>query len=98
MGSHHPSPVRLKTLSPAHRWWLCGFIALGIVFIAVGWFITIQRFSSSVTGVRAQIDQGLETVVNESQEIRKVYDSDRPSIAEAFQALRQGYEEAKDSL
>lgn len=88
----------LKTLNPAHRWWLCGFITLGIGFIAVGWFITIQRFSSSVTGIRAQIDQGLEKVVNESEEIREVYDSDRPSIAEAFQALRHGYEYEEATL
>ena len=99
MGAHRspPAPVSLRPMNQRQRRWFWIFLAVGAVIVVMGWVVTIRQvISSSLPGIRLQVDKGLEKASSGLQEVGSSVEEKQSVFSEAFEEAQKGYQQEKE--
>ncbi|HLD21180.1 MAG TPA: hypothetical protein VJB64_03720 [Patescibacteria group bacterium] len=95
MRTTRPKPQSLRPLSVKHRRWFLVLMFAGIVIIATGWLLTIRDLAADIPAIKTSIEEGVDQAVEEIQDARLDPGEQVDEAAEAFEALKDGYEAEK---
>ncbi|KKW33140.1 MAG: hypothetical protein UY76_C0008G0013 [Candidatus Uhrbacteria bacterium GW2011_GWA2_52_8d] len=68
---------------------------VGLLVIAVGWFITIRGFLDEVPNIKTAIEQGVSQAADEIQEAQLEPPVEVREITKALEDVKAGYEAEK---
>jgi len=92
-----PRPISLRPMNQKQRRWFWVFLTAGVVIVAMGWIVTIsQVVSSSLPGIRLQMDKGLEKASNELKNVESSVEEKQSTFSEALEEAQKGYQQEKE--
>lgn len=95
MRTPRPKPQSLRPLSAKHRRWFWILMFAGVAIVVAGWLLTIRDLMADVPTIKTSLEGRVDQAVEEIQDAQLDPGEQVDEAAEAFEALKEGYEAEK---